>query len=258
MISQYPVNFLVFSLLLLQFTIFDDLLFDRCFDVVEYPSQETWTVSTSSIGLDFEEKRLQVGYGESFRQPFFSFLVGFNMGKASFPIVLLPNLFLEGWWSNTHCAPVSCEISLDWSLKLYQIRMSFDTDFKVESKVCSFRHLFHGSFEIGHPNSSTIFSFIGESATPPAALLEALGTHLADSFQTSSFSSNRKRGARATQNEFVTCSLTKRKESLEADNKGIIKIGPENWEDVEAMEQGTDPFGMKIDSIPIPKVINDY
>ncbi|KAK8698914.1 hypothetical protein V6N13_115019 [Hibiscus sabdariffa] len=145
--SPYP-NFLIFSLLLLQFTISGDLLFDRCFGVVEYPSQETSTVSTSTIGLDFEERRLRVGYGESFRQPFFSFLVGFNMGKASFHIVLLPNLSSEGWWSNTHCAPVSCEISLGWSLKLYRIRTGFDTDFKVESKVCSFHHLFHGCFEI--------------------------------------------------------------------------------------------------------------
>ncbi|KAK9015784.1 hypothetical protein V6N11_006878 [Hibiscus sabdariffa] len=113
------------------------------------------------------------------------------------------------------------------------------------------------SIEIYQPSNAS-YGMLGESATPLAALLEALGTHLADSFQTSSFSSNRKREARATQNEFVTCSLTKRKESLEADNKGIIQIGPGNWEDVEAMEQGTDPFGMKIDSIPIPKVINDY
>ncbi|KAK8506727.1 hypothetical protein V6N12_002173 [Hibiscus sabdariffa] len=196
--------------------------------------------------------------------------------------------------------------------KLYRIRTGSNSDFKVESKVCSFYHLFHDCIEIVHRNSFTIYSFIGrfspswlladlkdqlvsgkfhgvfqelgdkiprviqsfthnlefarlflpfgyleyphetisrpcsfaesidgkdkklednnakensfsagylsnlgsldisieecqpsnakygmvgESATPPGALLEALGTHLADSLQTMSFSSNRKRKA---------------------------------------------------------------
>ncbi|KAK8656080.1 hypothetical protein V6N13_108639 [Hibiscus sabdariffa] len=112
------LDFLVFPLFLLQFTISGGPLFDRCLGVVESPSQETSSVSTSVVGLDSEGRRLRVSDGEDFRRPSFSFLVGFNTKNASFHLVSPPNLSAEGRWSNIHCAPVSVEINLGWTSKL--------------------------------------------------------------------------------------------------------------------------------------------
>ncbi|KAK8603528.1 hypothetical protein V6N13_096006 [Hibiscus sabdariffa] len=181
-------NFLVFPLFLLQFTISGGPLFDRCLGVVESPSQETSSVSTSAVGLDSGERRLRVSDGEDFRRPSFSFLVGFNTEKMSFHLVSPPNLSAEGWlWPLVPREGVTLltqafrkrmmnEMGLNVKDELHRIRMGFDSDFKVESKACPFRQFFQGRMEIVHWYSCTVYSLIDEFC--PYGLFASLKDHV--------------------------------------------------------------------------------
>ncbi|KAL4281788.1 hypothetical protein GQ457_03G011210 [Hibiscus cannabinus] len=84
---------------------------------------------------------------------------------------------------------------------------------------------------------------------------------LVASLQSMSVSNSRKRKALALQNDGEACFLPKRNEILDPVNeectkrKNYLEITGMAFENVEVMEQGTDPFGMKIDSVHVLKVL---
>ncbi|KAK8538210.1 hypothetical protein V6N12_044345 [Hibiscus sabdariffa] len=156
-------NFLVFPLFLLQFTISGGPLFDRCLGVVESPSQETSSVSTSAVGLDSGERRLRLGVVS----------VGLLRASRLWPLVpregvtLLTQAFRKRMMN---------EMGLNVKDELHRIRMGFDSDFKVESKACPFRQFFQGRMEIVHWYSCTVYSLIDEFC--PYGLFASLKDHV--------------------------------------------------------------------------------